>query len=159
MGSRLDTPSTTTSDISSDENQWIKRPPLPSLYDPSKATDPAVLKETLSTKEIALAQDYLNLWTKNVQCLLDKLKDTIPSEGMIGEVYYWRDMARILEGINTEIKQTYVEVCLQMLASINEKSIKEDIESFSKEKSRVFKGVKEAKWNSKYMKVIEKPVL
>jgi hypothetical protein len=26
------------------------------------------------------------------------------------------------------------------------------------EKSRVLKGAKEAKWNSKYMKIIEKPV-
>lgn len=26
---RINTPSTTTSEISSDENQWIKRPPLP----------------------------------------------------------------------------------------------------------------------------------
>lgn len=27
-----------------------------------------------------------------------------------------------------------------------------------KEKSRVMKGAKEARWNNKYMKVIEKPV-
>jgi hypothetical protein len=36
--------------------------------------------------------------------------------------------------------------------------VKDDVESFSKEKSRVFKGAKEARWNNKYMKVIEKPV-
>ena len=32
------------------------------------------------------------------------------------------------------------------------------IDGFTKEKSRVIKGTKEAKWNYKYMKVIEKPV-
>jgi hypothetical protein len=47
---------------------------------------------------------------------LDKLKDTIPGEGMIGEVHYWRDMARILEAINGEVKQAYVEVSVQTLA-------------------------------------------
>lgn len=35
---------------------------------------------------------------------------------MIGEVHYWRDMSGILEGINTEVKQNYVEVSLQVLA-------------------------------------------
>jgi hypothetical protein len=32
------------------------------------------------------------------------------------------------------------------------------VETFTKEKSRVIKGTKEARWNNKYMKVIEKPV-
>lgn len=32
------------------------------------------------------------------------------------------------------------------------------VDKFGKEKSRVVKGTKEAKWNNKYMKVIEKPV-
>jgi hypothetical protein len=50
------------------------------------------------------------MWSRNIQQLLDKLKDTIPGEGMIGEVHYWRDMARILEAINGEVKQAYVEV-------------------------------------------------
>jgi len=31
---------------------------------------------------------------------------------MIGEVHYWRDMSRILEAINVEVKQSYVEVCV-----------------------------------------------
>lgn len=104
MGSRLETPSTTSSEIPSDENQWIKRPPLQQLYDPSKATEPATLKEAMSQKELAVVQDYLNMWTKNIRELLGKLKDTIPSEGMIGEVHYWRDMSRILDGIDNEIK-------------------------------------------------------
>lgn len=32
------------------------------------------------------------------------------------------------------------------------------VENFTKQKSRVVQGTKEAKWNHKYMKVIEKPV-
>jgi hypothetical protein len=56
------------------------------------------------------------MWSRNIQQLLDKLKDTIPGEGMIGEVHYWRDMARILEAINGEVKQAYVEVSVQTLA-------------------------------------------
>lgn len=59
-----------------------------------------------------MIHDYLNLWSKNIQTLLDKLKDTIPGDGMIGEVHYWRDMSRILEAINNEVKQNYVEISL-----------------------------------------------
>ena len=54
----------------------------------------------------------MNLWAKNIRELLDKLKDTIPGEGMIGEVHYWRDMSRILDGINNEVKQNYVEITM-----------------------------------------------
>ena len=57
-----------------------------------------------------MIHDYLNLWSRNIQTLLDKLRDTIPGEGMVGEVHYWRDMARILEAINAEVKQNYVEI-------------------------------------------------
>jgi Dynein heavy chain, N-terminal region 1 len=100
-------------------------------------------------------QDYLNLWTRNIQTLLDKLRDTIPSEGMIGEVHYWRDMSRILDAINEEVKQTYVEICVQVRTSHGKD---EAVDKFTKEKNRVIQGAKEAKWNNKYMKVIEKPV-
>lgn len=110
--SRLTTPSTTTSEIAADENQWIKRPPIPAIYDPSKASDPTLLSTVLNAKEIATLHDYLNLWVKNISELLDKLKETIPGEGMIGEVHYWRDMSRILDGISSEVKQGYVEICL-----------------------------------------------
>jgi hypothetical protein len=37
---RVQTPSTTTSEIESDENQWIRRPPISSLYDPTYSADP-----------------------------------------------------------------------------------------------------------------------
>ena len=52
------------------------------------------------------------MWTKNIEALLDRLKETIPGEGMIGEIHYWRDMSHILDGINTEVKQSYVEITL-----------------------------------------------
>ena len=81
-----------------------------------------------------MIQDYLNLWTRNIQTLLDKLRDTIPSEGMIGEVHYWRDMSRILDAVNTEVKQSYVEVCVQIRSSHGKD---EAVDRFTKEKSRV----------------------
>jgi hypothetical protein len=63
-----------------------------------------------------MLEDYLNLWSRNIEQLLDKLKDTVPGDGMLGEVHYWRDMARILEAINSEVKQPYVEITVQILA-------------------------------------------
>ncbi|CDW80534.1 UNKNOWN [Stylonychia lemnae] len=158
ISERQMTPSTTSSEVSVDENQWIKRPPLQSIYDPSKAADPLDLFNKLSQRELGTIHDYINLWNRNIQTLLDKLRDTIPGEGMIGEVHYWRDMARILEAINGELKQNYVEISIQILANSKDKSIIESLEKFSKEKNRVLAGAKEARWNNKYMKVIEKPV-
>ena len=103
----------------------------------------------------------MDLWSKNIVLLLDRLRDTIPGDGMIGEVHYWRDLARILEAINTEVKQSYVEISVQVLSLCNtreEVSVKSTVEVFMKQKSRVIQGTKEAKWNHKYMKIIEKPV-
>lgn len=36
--------------------------------------------------------------------------------------------------------------------------LKQDVTNFTTQKSRVLKGAKEARWNNKYMKIIEKPV-
>jgi hypothetical protein len=41
---------------------------------------------------------------------------------------------------------------------LKDKDLKPIVDSFFKEKTRVVKGEKEAKWNNKYMKIIEKPV-
>jgi hypothetical protein len=43
---------------------------------------------------------------------LSKLKETIPGDGMTGEIHYWRDMSRILDSISEEVKQPYVEVTI-----------------------------------------------
>jgi hypothetical protein len=68
------------------------------------------LHSKLAAKEIGVLQDYVNLWQKNISLLLDRLRDTIPGDGMIGEIHYWRDLSRILEAANTEVKQSYVEI-------------------------------------------------
>lgn len=80
---------------------------------------------------------------------------------MIGEIHYWRDLSRILEAANNEVKQSYVEITVQVLSYCDKKidePIFKSVEAFMKQKSRVIQGTKEAKWNHKYMKVIEKPV-
>ena len=56
------------------------------------------------------------MWTRSVVELLQKLKDTIPKEGMIGEIHYWRDVYRVLDALNTELKIPFVEVVAQILA-------------------------------------------
>jgi hypothetical protein len=50
------------------------------------------------------------MWSRTVEELLAKLKDTIPGAGMIGEVHYWRDLSRVLDGISAELKQPQVEL-------------------------------------------------
>jgi hypothetical protein len=81
---------------------------------------------------------------------------------MIGEIYYWRDMSRVLEAVTEELRQPFVEIVIQILQaaaeSHSDKVLALDVALFLKEKARVIKGMKEAKWNNKYMKIIEKPV-
>ena len=55
--------------------------------------------------ELSIMNDYLNMWTKTVEELLNNLRDTIPGHGMIGEVHYWRDLSRVLDAISAEVKQ------------------------------------------------------
>lgn len=117
---RVQTPSTTMSETETDENQWIRRPPLPKIYDPQAASDPQALHKILGESEVGILQDYTDMWTNNIQALLDKLRDTIPGEGMIGEVHYWRDLSRILDAVNSEVKQSYVEVTVQVLSCSKE---------------------------------------
>ena len=108
---------------------------------------------------MGVIEDYVNLWSKNITHLLERLRDTVPGEGMIGEVHYWRDLARILDAANEEVKQSYVEICVQVLShQKGDEVIAKTVDTFMKQKSKVALGTKEAKWNHKYMKVIEKPV-
>ena len=81
------------------------------------------------------------------------MSKTNPGAGMLGEVHYWRDLSRILEGLSAELKQSKVELIVQAL--INEPAAVIDLKEFNSLKARVSKGVKEAKWNNKYMKIIE----
>lgn len=63
------------------------------------------------------------MWTRSIGELLQKLKDTIPKDGMIGEIHYWRDIQRVLDAINTELKVPYVETVAQILAQDNDTSV------------------------------------
>ena len=52
------------------------------------------------------------MWARTVEELLDRMRDTISGEGMIGEVHYWRDLSKVLDGISAELKQPGVEMTL-----------------------------------------------
>jgi hypothetical protein len=60
--------------------------------------------DNLKQSEVSELKDYLNMWTKTIIELLQKIKDTIPAEGMLGEVHYWRDLCRILDSLSQELK-------------------------------------------------------
>ena len=141
-------------------NQWIK---IPALIENIKGDDPQQLCTELRQSEIGMLFDFVKMWTKAVIELLDKLRDTVPAPGMLGEVHYWRDLCRVLDGISSELKQPQVEFTIQVCLAFCEKNpsefvFKTDITNFTAQKSRVMKGAKEARWNNKYMKIIEQPV-
>jgi hypothetical protein len=78
--------------MGTDDDQVIKK-------DGKGATNPESVAQKLSDQDVGVLNDYVNMWKKSIEQLLDRLKDTIPAEGMIGEVHYWRDLSRILDGI------------------------------------------------------------
>lgn len=58
----------------------------------------------------------MNMWTRSTIELLDKLKDTSPeSSGMLAEIFYWRDISRVLDAIGLELKLQFVDNVVKVL--------------------------------------------
>ena len=103
------------------------------------------MHEKLGEREFNILLDYMNMWTRSIGELLKKLRDTVPKEGMLGEVHYWRDLARVLEAISQELKHAFVETVLQILVQQeDDENIQRDVKRFYKEKERISRGNKEA---------------
>jgi hypothetical protein len=48
--------------------------------------------------------DYFNSWIKSIEDLLENIKNISPETGgMLSEIFYWRDITRILDGLMTEL--------------------------------------------------------
>jgi hypothetical protein len=82
----------------------------------SKQEDPLSLYEKIGKREVNILQDYMNLWSRSLIELLQNLRETLPKDGMIGEIHYWRDLSRLLEAIVLELREPFVEVVVQILA-------------------------------------------
>jgi hypothetical protein len=86
------------------------------------------------TKIVSILNDAVNMWTRALRELLDNLAETIPKEGMIGEVHYWRDINRVLDAVSSELKQPQVEVAVQILLEHGSKNqrVVDDVTDFTK---------------------------
>jgi hypothetical protein len=73
---------------------------------------------------------------------------------MRGEIQYWYEMANILDAAGRECKSPFVESVLQILQELYPK----ETAQFRQYREKVWAGMKEAKWNKKYMSTIDKPV-
>ena len=78
---------------------------------------------------------------------------------MLNEIYYWKQMLYDLldakEDINSHI-ESVTEHILDELKDVPE--AQPAIKQYLDEIDRVQKGLKECKWNEKYLKVVENPV-
>ena len=129
-----------------DDSQWIRKPRGMSsqlafqiIEGQVAIDDPISLCQRLERHDLSVLNDYLNMWTRSICELLQKLKNTVPAEGMLAEVHYWRDMARILGAIAAELKLAYVEVVIQLLTATNDNDheyrvFQEDVKRFMAEK-------------------------
>lgn len=75
------------------------------------------MHEKLGPREFGILQDYMNMWTRSIRELLNNVRDMVPKEGILGEVHYWRDLARVLDAICKELKFSFVETSLQILVA------------------------------------------
>ena len=73
---------------------------------------------------------------------------------MKGEINYWYEMANILDAAGWECRSPFVESVLQIL----QEAYTQETMQFRTLREKVWAGMKEAKWNKKYMSTIEKPV-
>ncbi len=77
----------------------------------------------MGPRELTILNDYLCLWTRSMVEFLEKLRDTSPdSSGLLAEIFYWRDISRVLDALGTELKFSYVEITLQILVIANSSS-------------------------------------
>lgn len=68
-------------------------------------TEPSQLLEKLTGRELSILQDYVELWTASLLELLQNLKETCPeSSTIVAEIYYWRDITRVLDAVTQELK-------------------------------------------------------
>lgn len=45
----------------------------------------------------------VNVWIGNIKKVLSKLAETNPDETCLGEIYYWRDVSRLLTSLEQEL--------------------------------------------------------
>lgn len=82
-----------------------------------------------------------------------------PEKGMLGEIHYWKEMLLGLIEAKREINdqvENYTENILETLRDSPE--AKAPMLDYLDQIDIVYKGLKEAKWNEKYMTIIENPV-
>jgi hypothetical protein len=71
----------------------------------------------VTKRQIALMADHLTMWTANIAELLESLKNTSPeSGGLMAEIFYWRDMDRVLDAIVGELRQPFVDKICEAMA-------------------------------------------
>ena len=82
-----------------------------------------------------------------------------PEPGLMGEIQYWHTILFELYDAKREINDHVEAQTEALLEEIQEEnSAKDTILYYLNQIDRVYKGLKEAKWNEMYMKVLQPPV-
>lgn len=57
----------------------------------------------------------IKIWIDNIKKVLHKLANTNPDDTCLGEIYYWRDVSRLLSAVESELKLDHVTISLAAL--------------------------------------------
>ncbi|CAI2368995.1 unnamed protein product [Moneuplotes crassus] len=145
------------------------------IAEPQEEDDCMTILE-LSSKISAISVE-LNMF-------MNKLAKINPKPRMIGEIEYWKTIAQEIEPmklkLNTDPDKKLISIAeelsnkIQRAAEIMKENLSPEMNrveitkddqrlvttftQFTKQRNRLMKGYKEAKWNDKYMKLISKPI-
>lgn len=75
----------------------------------NQSEEPLEIFKKLGARELGILHDFLRLWSRSIDELLENLRNTNPDSTMLAEIFYWRDMARVHEAISAELRQSFVE--------------------------------------------------
>jgi uncharacterized protein YvpB len=80
------------------------------------SADAQELFDLMGSRDQAILQDHLTIWTEAIIELLEKLKATTPEAGgvMTSEIHYWRDIDRVLDAIYTELNSKFVATTVKI---------------------------------------------
>ena len=103
--------------------------------------------------------ELLHEWTACLESFIKKLAEKNPEKEVLSEITYWKEMSHDLQCAKREMNdhiESSVNAVLEALKDSD--AARDDILRYLDQIDRIYRGLKEAKWNDKYLSVIEEPV-
>ena len=102
--------------------QWLVKPDgalTVALGDFTMKNKDRILK-SFNLQHATILMPTVKIWVDNIKKVLQKLADTNPDDTCLGEIYYWRDVSRLLSAVDDEFKLEHVVIAIECLKSLSD---------------------------------------